>query len=329
MMVKNTFAQRKKERSDKLPGTIQIDVDELWVYYTSLSLPVPQNARHLVYEQGVPRLLDLFDEFGIRATFFVCGQDLPKQTAVIQEMIKRGHEVANHTYSHPSGFAKLTFAEKKDEILRSHELISAAAGIEPVGFKSPGFSFRRDQLSILEEAGYLYDSSILPTYYAPVMRWLPYLLHKQKVDSTHFGAFLHGFAPLRPYYPDKLRPYRTQKATPLETSDDITKHFWEVPVTTVPFIRTPMHSTFILSTNQRLFDIGTALVRKQAIPINYLLHGADVLDTIDDPALESYPFLQRSWDEKRPLYLHILKTLINYFELLPTRQLIEYFGTIK
>lgn len=303
-------------------GTIQVDVDDLWVYYESLFLPTPEAAQPVVYDQGIPRLLDLFDEFDIRATFFICGRDLPRQAASIREMVKRGHEVANHTYSHPSGFAKLSTREKEAEIYRCHHLITEAAGIAPVGFKSPAFSFRRDQLSILAQAHYCYDSSILPTFYAPLMRQMPYVLHKHKVDSTHFGAFWHGFAPLAPYEPDPAHPYRPRQES-RQRLDNPLARLREAPVTTMPLLRLPMHSTFILSSNRRIFDVGMALVRTRQLPINYLLHGADVLDTILDPVLESYPFLQRSWREKEPLYRHILQRLTDYFEILPTRDLIE------
>ncbi|MEI2690424.1 MAG: polysaccharide deacetylase family protein [Anaerolineae bacterium] len=44
----------------------------------------------LVYRQGIPRLLDLFDDYGIRATFFVCGRDLPAHSDAVAEMARRG-----------------------------------------------------------------------------------------------------------------------------------------------------------------------------------------------------------------------------------------------
>ena len=87
-------------------GTVQVDVDDLWVYYQSIGRNAPNEARALVYEQGIPRLLELFEAYGIRATFFIVGRDLPAQGASVRELIRRGHEVANHSTWHRPGFAR-------------------------------------------------------------------------------------------------------------------------------------------------------------------------------------------------------------------------------
>ena len=305
-------------QQEKLPGAVQVDVDELWVYYESLFSPVPDDAPDLVYQQGLPRLLDLFDEYDIQATFFICGRDLPAQSRVVAEMARRGHEIANHTYAHPMGFARLSPAQKRDEISRSHELIAAAAGRAPVGFKSPGYSFHPDQLEILAGLGYLYDSSILPTPLAPILRQLPRWLNGKEVDPTHFGRARHGLAPLRPYRPDPIRPERPWRSTAAESD----AWLWEAPVTTVPLLRIPMHSTFVLSVGRWLFDLGCRLAQLRSTPVNYLLHGADVLDRVSDPALESYRFLQQSWTEKEPIYRRMLATLAGQYRLLPMRDFI-------
>lgn len=302
---------------EKPLGTIQVDVDEIWVYYESLFSPVPQDTPALVYEQGIPRLLDLFDDYGIQATFFVCGRDLPAHNDAVAEMVRRGHEIANHTYSHPMGFARLSPAEKRAEIGRSHDLLAAAAGQAPVGFKSPGYSFRADQMEILAGLGYLYDSSILPTPFAPILRQLPRWLNGKEVDPTHFGRARHGLAPLRPYRPDPARPERPRRGAAPSAGPDT--GLWEAPVTTVPLLRIPMHSTFVLATGRPLFDLGFRLARLRSTPVNYLLHGADVLDRVGDPGLESYRFLQQSWADKEPLYRYMLARLASHYRLLSTR----------
>jgi len=48
-------------------------------------------------------ILDLLDRFEARATFFVIGMNAEKYPHLITEILTRGHEIANHTYSHPSG----------------------------------------------------------------------------------------------------------------------------------------------------------------------------------------------------------------------------------
>ncbi len=94
----------------KPTGTIQVDVDELWVYYESIGRPAPADLAARVYDECIPRLLALFATYGIRATFFVCGRDLPAQAGSLVEMVRQGHEVANHSTWHRAGFARLSRA---------------------------------------------------------------------------------------------------------------------------------------------------------------------------------------------------------------------------
>jgi hypothetical protein len=314
----------------KLAGTIQVDVDELWVYYESICRPAPADLTARVYEEGIPRLLALFAAYGIRATFFVCGRDLPAQAGSLREMLHQGHEVANHSTWHRTGFARLSRAEKRADIATAHVLIETACGRTPVGFKSPGFSFAADQLGVLAELDYRYDSSILPTPYAPLLRSLQRALSGGRVDPSHYGRALYGLAPLRPYHPDPAAPHR-RSAQPIYQTTHSPIHpfthspinnFLEAPVTTMPILRLPMHSTFVLTAGQALFDAGLALAKARHVPINYLLHAADVIDAVPDPALASYRFLATPWSAKQPLYEHMLRRLSDEYEMVPTVEFI-------
>ncbi len=338
-------------RPRKPTGAIQVDVDELWVYYESIGRPAPADVGARVYQEGIPRLLALFAAYDIRATFFVCGRDLPAQANALAEMVRQGHEVANHTTWHRTGFARLSRAEKQADIATSHVLIRAACGQAPVGFKSPGFSFAADQLQVLAGLGYRYDSSILPTPYAPLLRGLQRALSGGHVDPSHYGRIAHGLAPLHPYHPDPAAPHRRSQSihqpTNLPTHQSTNLPIYqptnppiyqstnppiyqptnppgtqllEAPVTTMPILRLPMHSTFVLTAGQALFDAGLALARARCVPINYLLHAADVIDAVPDPALASYRFLATPWSEKQALYEHMLRRLSQEYRMIPTAE---------
>lgn len=303
---------------DRLLGTLQVDVDDLWVYYESIGHPTPATTPALAFAEGVPRWLDLFDRFSVRATFFVCGRDLPAQSALVQEIVRRGHEVANHSAAHRNGYARLSSRELKADIAEAGDRIAQAVGQLPVGFKAPGFSFNPALPQILAELGYWYDSSLLPSFYAPVLRRLQVLLSRGRVDPTHYGRAVFGFAPLRPFWISDLRIVSLMRAR----SKTFGKSLWEVPVTTAPLLRVPFHSTFVLSAGQWLFDLGLALARLRRVPINYLLHGADPVDTVSDPTLASYRFLTQPWTKKRELFEHMLGQLGRYYRLVPTRELV-------
>jgi hypothetical protein len=310
-------------------GTLQVDVDDLWVYYESIGLRAPEDVRPLAFAQGIPRLLDLFDRYGIRVTFFVCGRDLPEkgtslQAEVVQEAVRRGHEIANHSLVHRNGFARLSTPEKRADIVAAGERIAHFMGQLPVGFKAPGFSFGPDLPGVLAELGYLYDSSLLPTPYAPFMRLTQRLLSRGRVDGTHYGRVATGFAPLRPFriVDFGMRNVGVLRKGIPHSAFRIPHSLWEVPVTTLPIFRLPMHSTFVLSTGRWLFDLGLALAQARRVPINYLLHAADVVDAVGDPTLASYRFLTQSWNQKRPVYEHILAGLSAAYRLVPTQELI-------
>lgn len=309
--------------NDKLLGTLQVDVDDLWVYYESIGRPAPVETPALAFREGVPRWLDLFDRFSVRATFFVCGRDLPAQTVAVQEMVRRGHEVANHSAGHRNGYARLSSRELRTDIAEAGDRIAQAAGQWPVGFKAPGFSFNPALPQILAELGYLYDSSLLPSFYAPVLRLLQGALSQGRVDPTHYGRTAFGCAPLRPFRISKARITDLVWAARRTAGQSI----WEVPVTTAPLLRVPIHSTFVLSTGRWLFDFGLALARVRRVPINYLLHGADPADAVPDPALASYRFLTLPWALKKELFEHMLAQLSRYYRLVPTRELVAAWAS--
>ena len=307
----------------KPTGTVQVDVDELWVYYESIGRAAPAQLTARVYQEGIPRLLALFAAYDIRATFFVCGRDLPAQAGSLREMLRQGHEVANHSTWHRTGFARLSRAEKHADIATTHVLIEAACGQAPVGFKSPGFSFAADQLQVLAELGYRYDSSILPTPYAPLLRGLQRALSGGHVDPSHYGRIAHGLAPLHPYHPDPAKPHRRRSRPICQSTNLPIHHLLEAPITTMPILRLPMHSTFVLTAGQALFDAGLVMARARGVPVNYLLHAADVIDAVPDPALASYRFLAKPWSEKQALYEHMLRRLSQEYHLIPTAELIQ------
>jgi hypothetical protein len=217
--------------------------------------------------------------------------------------------VANHSADHRNGYARLSRDELRADVRLAHERIAAAAGRAPVGFKAPGFSYNPALPDVLDELSYVYDSSRLPTFYAPAIRAAQSALSRGHVDGTHYGRVRYGFAPLWPHR--------------LDRSDLL-----EAPVTTVPLLRAPMHSTFVLSAGQWLFDLGFGLSRARKVPVNYLLHACDVLDRSEDPALSSYRFLTQTWEAKRPLYEHMLAELTASYQIVPTAEFVAAWDTV-
>ena len=115
-------------------------------------------------EDNTRRILDLFDEFGVKATFFVLGWVVERHPALLQEITRRGHEIACHSWLHRLIF-KLTPDEFREDTHRAKQLIENAAGCAVYGYRAPSFSVVRQSLwalDILAELGFHYDSSVFP-----------------------------------------------------------------------------------------------------------------------------------------------------------------------
>lgn len=109
-------------------------------------------------------ILDLLAEFGVRATFFVLGSVAERHPELVREIVRGGHEVGTHGWSHQLVY-NLTPDEFRGEIRRSLDLLHELAGRRPIGHRAPFFSITRDSLwalDVLSEEGLRYDSSVYP-----------------------------------------------------------------------------------------------------------------------------------------------------------------------
>lgn len=110
------------------------------------------------------RLLDLLDDAGASATFFVLGWVAERHPGLVRAIHARGHEVACHGYAHQM-ITRLSRAQFAEDIRRGKGAVEDAAGVSVIGYRAPTFSVVREtlwSLEILAEAGFRYDSSIFP-----------------------------------------------------------------------------------------------------------------------------------------------------------------------
>jgi polysaccharide deacetylase family protein (PEP-CTERM system associated) len=121
------------------------------------------------FEQHVATLLDLLDELGVSATFFVAGVTADRHPAALAEVVARGHEVGCHGYEHRRAYRQ-TPDEFRRDVVRCVEAVERICGVIPVGYRAPWFSITQDSLwahDILRDLGFRYDSSL---YDSP---WIP------------------------------------------------------------------------------------------------------------------------------------------------------------
>ena len=131
------------------------------------------------------RLLDIFAERSVRATFFVLGWVAERHPALVRRIVAGGHEVASHGYGHRLVYdqTRRTF---RDDVRRAKATLESAAGTPVYGYRAPSYSITPRSLwalDILIEEGHTYDSSIFPIrhdrYGIPVSPRHPYVVDRQ------------------------------------------------------------------------------------------------------------------------------------------------------
>jgi len=86
--------------------------------------------------ESTPELLEVLAEFGVTATFFQCGANVRRLPDVARETMARGHEIGNHTDTHPMLYRKSReFIHA--ELARAQDAIEGATGIRPQYFRAP------------------------------------------------------------------------------------------------------------------------------------------------------------------------------------------------
>lgn len=106
-------------------------------------------------------LLDLLDELGARATFFVLGMAARAHPRLVEEVLGRGHEIGCHGDAHVAVHAQ-TPADFASDLRRARETIGELTGVAPLGYRAPAFSITRScpwAYEVLVQEGFAYDSS--------------------------------------------------------------------------------------------------------------------------------------------------------------------------
>jgi peptidoglycan/xylan/chitin deacetylase (PgdA/CDA1 family) len=109
--------------------------------------------------EGQPRLLDLLDAHGVRASFFVEGWNGEHHPEAVREIVARGHELGMHGFLHET-WHELDPARERALATRATRALADAAGVAPCGFRAPGGARTAHTEALLLELGYAYDASL-------------------------------------------------------------------------------------------------------------------------------------------------------------------------
>jgi peptidoglycan-N-acetylglucosamine deacetylase len=293
-------------------ASVSLDVDNLWSYMKTHG-DAGWEARPSYYDVFFSAVLPMLEDLGLRITFFVVGCDavVPAHGSILRSVVAAGHEVGNHSFEHEPWLQRYSPDQLTREIGTAEDAIVAATGQRPIGFRGPGFSWSPALLEVLVDRGYLYDASTLPTYLGPLARayyfWTARLTAAQREErAALFGGVRDGLRPVRPYR-WSLPSGRT---------------LLEIPVTTVPVIKTPFHLSYLLYLSRvsetamlGYLRAAIAVCRATGTEPSFLLHPLDLLGGDQAPALRFFPGMDLTGRRKAELFGRVIRTLGTHFHL--------------
>ncbi len=285
-----------------LPASISLDLDNQWAYTKTQGLDGWQDFPSYL-DLVTPRILDTMKRAGVRITVFVVGKDasLEKNREALRSIVEGGHEIANHSHMHEPWLHLYSNDELQADFDQAEAAIHEATGQRPQGFRGPGFSTSPQVRALLIQRGYNYDASLFPTVMGPVARAYFFFTSKLPPEEKAkrkglYGSIFSAFSSLKPY---QIQP-----------------GLLEMPVTTMPLLRTPVHLSYLLFLAQysmplarAYWDTAVTLCRLTGVAPSLLLHPTDFLDATDVPAMSFFPAMRVPAEKKIELVRHTLSSL--------------------
>ena len=147
-------------------NALSVDVED-YFQVSAFEPHIPRSAWERIpcrLEPDMDRILALFADAGVRATFFVLGWVAERFPHLVRRMVAEGHEVASHGRDHVR-VTRLTPEQFRADVGGTRRLLEDIAGEAVRGYRAPSYSIGPQTLwalRVLEEEGYTYSSSIYP-----------------------------------------------------------------------------------------------------------------------------------------------------------------------
>ena len=171
---------------DRIVNAMSIDVED-YFHVSVFDGIVPRSTWDQMesrVRRNTERLLDIFDEFSVRSTFFVLAWVGERYPELVKTIARRGHEVASHGYAHRLIYDQ-TPTTFREDVRKAKEILEDASGRRVNGYRAPSYSITPRSLwalDVLLEEGYRYDASIFPIrhdrYGIPISDRRPYRIDR-------------------------------------------------------------------------------------------------------------------------------------------------------
>jgi hypothetical protein len=229
-----------------------------------------------------------------------------------KELALAGHELGNHSETHPYDLVARAPGVLHEEIARTHDRLGELLGRAPAGFRAPGYNVTPGLFAALAEQGYRYDSSLFPSppYFLAKASVMASLRLRGKRSRSYIGDPRQLAAP--------ADPYQAALGAPWDAARGAQPSMCELPITVTPFVRLPLIGTTFLMAPRPLrrallwSTLGRSL-------FNLELHGIELLDAVQDdvPAelVARQPDLSRTLAQKREALDDVLSFMRQHFTL--------------
>jgi peptidoglycan/xylan/chitin deacetylase (PgdA/CDA1 family) len=307
----------ENKMSEKAIASLSLDLDNKWSYMKTHG-DAGWETFPSYLDAVVPRALRFLKERNLQITFFIVGQDaaLDKNHESLAQISEAKHEIGNHSFNHEPWLHLYSKPELETEFVRTEAAIAKITDQKLIGFRGPGYSLSPTVLEVLAERNYEYDCSTLPTYIAPLARAYYFFKSPEMSEEERekrkklFGKFSDGF--------QSLKPYKWQIGE---------KSLVEIPVTTLPLFKTPIHASYViyLSTFSKTlarayWRTAIKMCRASGTQLSLLLHPLDFLSGEDAPELKFFPAMNLPTEKKLEFVSEILETFAKEFEIVNMRK---------
>lgn len=206
-----------------------------------------------VGQAGVSFLRRAFAERGIQTTWFVVADVVSSGPEPVSALASAGHEIGSHTTSHHL-LGDLDGPSRRSELRESKAILEEAAEVSVDGFRAPAFDIAPGHFAALEDAGYTYDSSVVPS---------------RRIPGWYGGEHDH---------------HRPIAATAID--EEAPDRLAELPVSVMPGLRLPLTGTWLRFFGPRYTLLGMDRLARQGITPVLYVHPWELVDL---PSVEGVP----------------------------------------
>jgi peptidoglycan/xylan/chitin deacetylase (PgdA/CDA1 family) len=236
----------------QVPAALSVDL-EFFQHAPAYRNAVGTADADALGSDGVSMLLDALDAAGARATFFTVSDIADSHPGLLDDVATAGHEIASHTHTHRH-LSELSDSDRRAELVDSKARLEATTGTVVEGFRAPSFDVADDHFGVLSEAGYTYDSSVVPC---------------RTIPGWYGGEF------------DTHEPSSATTVDP-----DAPPGLTEVPVGVMPGLRLPLTGTWLRFFGVRYTILGMKLLARRGIAPVLYVHPWELIDL---PDIEGVP----------------------------------------